>query len=255
MSMKKILIRGVLFSGFSVLLFLFMLNASLSLNSSDKRYIRYFLKEWEMDKNLGSLHKSFDDQIEFISRLQDSTLSQFDNGDVEPSVSANIEYYYTTRKGLCFNRSFFQEKILRYAGFKTRHLYIYFTEDSTPTRSRDLFKTRLLSHAMFEVKTKKGWMAVDTNGNWIALDENREPMTLGELRERLMGERLVLAKMPTKGTVFFNQLPVKYNFRFLYGIYSRHGDYLNSGPMEKMFNGALIRKAPDYNLREFFYNL
>ncbi len=254
--MKRILLKAFLFIGFSLLIFALLLNASLRVSSNDKQYIEYFMKEWKLDNSLGAVHQSFDNQITFISRLQDSTMSQFVNGEVAPAYSTNMEYYYTQRKGLCFNRSFFQEKILKYAGFKTRHLYIYFTEDSTPTRSRDMFKKRLLSHAMFEVKTKKGWMAVDTNGNWIALDENQEPMTLGEVRKRLMEERLVLAKMPTKGTIFFNQLPVKYNFKFLYGIYSRHGEYLDSGPVEKLFqNSALIRSTPDYNLREFFYNL
>ncbi len=254
--MKRILLKAFLFIGFSLFLFALLLNGSLRLSSNDKRYIEYFLKEWKMDKSLGTANQSFENQIAFISRLQDSTLSQFNHEEIAPSNSANMEYYYTQRKGLCFNRSFFQEKILKYAGFKTRHIYIYFTEDSTPTRSRDVFNRRLMSHAMFEVKTKKGWMAVDTNGNWIALDENREPMTLGELRERLMEERLVLAKMPTKGTVFFNQLPIKYNFKFLYGVYSRHGEYLNSGPVEKMIhNSAFLRSTPDYNLREFFYNL
>ncbi len=254
--MKRILFKAFTIIGFSIFLFALLLNASLQVSPNDKKYIEYFLKDWKLDKSLGKVHQSFETQLAFISRLQDSTISQFDHSEIAPSVSTNMEYYYSQRKGLCFNRSFFQEKILKYAGFKTRHLYIYFTEDSTPTRSRDVFNRRLLSHAMFEVKTKKGWMAVDTNGNWLALDENQEPMTLGELRERLMEDRLQLAKLPTKGTVFFNQLPVKYNFRFLYGIYSRHGEYLNSGTVESMFNNsAFFRSTPDYNLREFFYNL
>ena len=255
MSMKKFLFRGSLVFGFSCILFMFLLNASLNLTQNDKRYIRFILNEWGMEKNLGSVHSSFESQINFISRLQDSTLSQITNGDVAPSVSASIEYLFSVKKGLCFNRSFFQEKMLRYAGFKTRHLYIYFTEDSTPTKSTDLFNRRLFSHAMFEVKTKKGWMAVGTNGNWIGLDEQRKPMTLGEVRERLMEHRLTLAKESHLGGIFFNQLPVKYNFRFVYGIYSRHGEYLNSGTAEKMLNGTFTRNTPDYNLREIFYNL
>lgn len=254
--MKRILLKAFLFTGSSLFIFVLLLNASLQLSSDDKRYIEYFLKEWKMDTELGSIHQSFDNELAFISRLQDSTVNQFDNGEVPFRSSANIEYYYSQRKGLCFNRSFFQEKILRFAGFKTRHLYVYFTEDSTPTKSSDVFKKRLLSHAMFEVKTKKGWMAVDTNGNWLALDKDGNPMTLGEVRERLMNEQLELAKLPTKGDVFFNQLPIKYNFKFLYGVYSRHGEYLDSGPVEKMFqNSALRRSTPDYNLKEFFYNL
>ncbi len=254
--MKRILLKAFLFTGSSLFLFALLLNGSLRLSSNDKRYIEYFLKEWKMDKSLGTANQSFENQIAFISRLQDSTVNQFDNGEVLPSYSANMEYLYARRKGLCFNRSFFQEKILKYAGFKTRHLYVYFTEDSTPTKSSDLFKKRLLSHAMFEVKTKKGWMAVDTNGDWIALDENREPMTLGEVRARLKEEKLQIAKAPTKGDAFYKQLPIKYNFKFLYGVYSRHGEYLDSGPVEKMFhNSAFLRNTPDYNLREFFYNL
>lgn len=254
--MKRILLKAFLFTGSSLFLFILLLNANLQNSSNDKRYIDYFLKEWKLDNKLVSVQNSFENQIAFISLLQDSTVNQFDNGKVTPSYSANLEYLYSQRKGLCFNRSFLQEKILKYAGFRTRHLYVYFTEDSTPTRSSDLFKKRLLSHAMFEVKTKKGWMAVDTNGNWIGLDENKEPMTLGEVRNRLKKETLLLAKTPTKGDAFYKQLPIKYNFKFLYGVYSRHGEYLNSGPVENMMhNSTFLRNTPDYNLREFFYNL
>lgn len=254
--MKRIVLKAILFVTISFMVFIVILNASLKNNRNDKMYIEYFLRDWKMTGALPVVHNSFDNQIAFISRLQDSTLVQFENGEIAPENSASIEYLYSNRKGLCFNRSFLQEKILRYAGFKTRHLYVYFSEDSAETKTEDVFNRRLMSHAMFEVKTKKGWMVVGTNGNWMALDKSGNPMTLGVVREKLMNNTLSLAKSPTKGVMFFNQLPVKHNFKFLYGVYSRHGGYLESGPAEQFLQRSALRRGlPDYNLQEFLYNL
>ena len=256
--MKRFLLKASLFGSLSVLLFIVILNASLTNSKNDKLYIEYFLRDWKMTGSLPTVHTSFDNEIAFISRLQDSTLSQFENGEVPFGSSASIEYYYKTpvKKGLCFNRSFFQEKILRYAGFKTRHAYVYFTEDSSETKTGDLFNQRLLSHAIFEVKTKKGWMVVGTNGNWLALDKEGNPMTLSMVRQHLSKGDLTLQKTPTKGIMFFNQLQVKHNFKFIYGIYSRHGEYLQSGSIEKALQQSAFRGSlPDYNLREILYNL
>lgn len=254
--MKKKLLKAVLFVGINMILLMFVMNASLNNNRNDKKFIQQIFRDWGMSNSLTDVHSSFENEVAFISRIQDSTVSQIINGDVAPENSTNIEYLYTNKKGLCFNRSFFQEKLLKFAGFKTRHIYVYFKYDSSRTVSGDLFNSQLLSHAMFEVKTSKGWMAVETNGNWLGLDKQGNPMTLGEVKEHLKFNNLNLAKSVSIGGHFYDELAIKHNFKFLYGVYSRHGGYLKSGPLENFLqHTGLCNSLPDYNLRELLFNL
>ncbi len=214
-----------------------------------------FLKEWNLADQLNSAHSSFENEIAFISKLQDSTLYDIKMGEVDPVNATSMKFYYSNRKGLCFNRAFFQEKILRYAGFTTRHVYIYFKEDHSSIEKSDLFDKRLRSHAMFEVKTSKGWMAVETNSNWLALDKNNNPMTMTDIREHLLENNLEYAKAPTKGKLFFSEIPIHSNFNFIYGIYSRHGKYLSSGLESMADKNSLFHYIPDYDLGELWFNL
>ena len=108
---------------------------------------------------------------------------------------------------------------------------------------------------MFEVKTSKGWMAVETNSNWLALDKNNNPMTMTDIRERLLENNLEYAKAPTKGHLFFTEIPIHSNFKFMYGVYSRHGKYLNSGLESMVNNNSILHSIPDVDLGELWFNL
>jgi len=248
-------LRVFLYGTATCIVLVLLFNARLNTTLRDRIYIDKFLEEWGMKTSIPGAHATFETQIAFISRLQDSTLYQIHSGDAPFDEASNMKYLYQNRKGVCFNRAFFQEKILREAGFKTRHVYIYFTATDKATRFRNFFKRGLRSHAMLEVKTKKGWMLVGTNANWLGLDQKGMPMTIGEVRRRLKGKTLALAKTPTKGKIFYEELQVPHDFRFIYGIYSRHGKFLKSGPLEQIFNRPVLSGViPDFNLRELLYN-
>lgn len=254
-SLKRKAIKIFCFSLGSLFLFMFLLNSHLQNSEKDKYYISLFLREWQLNDQVVSSHHSFENEIAFISKLQDSTLYDIEMGEVDPVNATSMEFYYSNRRGLCFNRAFFQEKVLKYAGYETRHVFIYFNENKNNMSTSDFLNKRLRSHAMFEVKTSKGWMAVETNSNWLALDKNNNPMTMADIQQRLAENRLDYAKAPTKGQIFYTEIPIHSNFKYMYGVYSRHGKYLSSGPVENMVGkNSILNFVPDYDLSEMRFN-
>lgn len=97
-------------------------------------------------------------------------------------------------------------------------------------------------------------MTVGTNANWLGLDRTNEPLNIQEIRNRLADESLTLKKSATVGRIFYDDLVRPTNFRFVYGVFSRHGKFLQS-PLEQGLNKIGISSfTPDYNLRMLFYN-
>jgi hypothetical protein len=92
------------------------------------------------------------------------------------------------------------------------------------------------------VKTRKGWMVLGSNADWIGLNLTDQPFTIEGLQDQLYktGE-VTLKRPPLYGICFWKSQP---RFRYLYGVYSRHGRFFppNTG-------------IPDYNLRMLLYNL
>ncbi len=208
-----------------------------------------------MDLDKKQIHLNQENEVAYISRLQDSVLHSIRHFTIPFDSAGHVENYFNGRKGLCFDRSLLLEKFCLLADFKVRHLYIYFNgKGQKPDRS-DFFNKGLTSHAMFEVKTSKGWMAVGTNSNWLGEDIEGNPLSLGEIRSRLGKQKLELKKTFTVGLPFYDELGQKDAFRFVYGIYSRHGQFLKSRPLESLMNSiGLKSRLPDYNVSMLFSN-
>lgn len=115
--------------------------------------------------------------------------------------------------GLCFDRSRAIETVLRVAGFKARHVAIYSLIRSHSVMGA-LTKRGIISHAVTEVKTTRGWMVVDSNRPWLGLTKTGEPISMEQLGQM---DRNVLAAEPYK---IFND-----KFTWIYGLYSRHGQF------------------------------
>ena len=99
-------------------------------------------------------------------------------------------------------------------------------------------------------------MAVGTNSNWIGLSDKGKVMTLGDIRDKLSSNTLHFRKSFTVYLPFFETLKRKDAFRFVYGIYSRHGQFMKSAPAENMLNSIGIKsKLPDYNIRMLLANM
>ncbi len=238
------------------LLLLFLFNSSLRISSEDERYMAAFLKEWNISADQSLIHQTQETQVQFIYAVQRKVIRDIRH-DVIPFDSVGIvRCYFNDRRGQCFDRALLLEKFYLKAGFKVRHIYAYFNEGGAPVSGMAFFRKKLSSHAMLEVKTKNGWMAIGTNSDWIGLQADGTVLSLPAVRTKLADGTLHFRYSPEVNTPFFEELHLKSSFRILYGIYSRHGEFLISRPVETGLHRIGIHKSPfpDYNLRMLLYN-
>jgi hypothetical protein len=71
------------------------------------------------------------------------------------------------RTGVCYERACIIEHELSSLGFKTRRLFILYKDEGNFMAK--FFSKGSRSHAMLEVLTEKGWLAVDTNSKYIGV--------------------------------------------------------------------------------------
>jgi len=97
------------------------------------------------------------------------------------------------------------------------------------------------SHAVSEVRTRRGWLTIDSNSRWIALTEDDVPLSTGDLAAMTVaGEEPIWTS--------HNQSPMdpifSQSFTHLVGLYSRHGRFYP--PYTPM---------PDVNFGQLLHNL
>jgi hypothetical protein len=227
---------------------------SINISHRDKEYLLKFQHDWHLSASETDVHKDFNTEVNFISLLQDSVVAEIKHEEIPHRFFGDISFYYNNRKGFCYDRAVMMEKFLILYHFPFRHTYIYFGKDGKEARLKDFFERGATSHAALEVKTKKGWMAMGTNGNWIGITANGELLTFASLRNELMKGKLEFKKQMTEGEAFW--IGKGSNYRFIYGIYSRHGDFF-SHPKENLSSSLMeapFHILPDYNLTMLFYN-
>lgn len=250
--MRSRLFKGFLF--FAFIFLLLVLNSKSVVNTSeDKQFIEAFSKEWQLPRNSDSIHASFESEVAFIARLQEAAVKTVHHEEIPRRYFGNVKYYFTNRKGQCYDRAVLLEKFFTYYGFPFRHLYLFFDPKGQYPSALNFFKRNIPSHALVEVKTKKGWMAIGTNANWIGLTRENEAITIGELRKRVGANSLALRNEATVGQCFWEVSADR--FRYIYGIYSRHGDFFSSS--KDTGHASLLPSfhiLPDYNLRMLFAN-
>jgi hypothetical protein len=236
---------------------IFLFNSkSIYLTKEDRTYMQRFLKEWNINTNPTQVHQNFETELLFISRIQDSVLSDITGEQIPHAYFGSVRWYFEKRQGICYDRAVLLEKLLLLYGFPFRHVYIYFGERKPPEFT-DFFKKHITSHAALEVKTKKGWMAVGTDGNWLGLTRDARPINYFEVRKELeatKGEPAGQKAITVGGNVFKS---TGYRFRIVYGIYSRHGDFF-SGASSTNSTSLFTNKKhilPDYNWKMLLYNL
>lgn len=131
---------------------------------------------------------SFDDEIRVIRWAQAQTLKAApglegipDYADREPMDLLKAQ------AGLCYDRSRTLDKMLKWLGFETRHVYILFADKADSTSVVQFIIHALSysqSHAVTEVKTSRGWMLVNSNSNRISLNREGQPVSAGQVYER-----------------------------------------------------------------------
>lgn len=245
-----------LFLAISPLLFfsiLFFNSKSISVSATDRNYIHAFANEWRLTSNKDSIHKDFNSEVQFIKTLQDSVITNVKHKEIAHRYFGDMAFYFQRRQGFCYDRAALMEKILSFYGFAYRHAFLYFSADSSAPSQIGFFKRGIPSHALFEVKTKKGWMAVGTNNNWFGLTDNDEALDIPQTRKRVKEKCLNLKYPCTIGEPFWKTMGE--NYRVVYGVFSRHGDFFEKDVKKEasLFSGR-FHILPDYNLRMLLYN-
>ncbi len=156
---------------------------------------------------------SFADEVALAIAVQDAVLAAAPiNDGIPEGQPRELADLMRARKGLCFDRSRAIETILRSRGFEVRHASIYSTAE-TGSALRSLATPRTESHAITEMKTSRGWMAIDSNNRWMGLTAAGEPLSLAAIRAEPRRLWHPAAREP---------LPPIYRkpFTYVYGLYS-----------------------------------
>ena len=233
-SKKRFVIASIaiFFAGMVVILSYHAVDNSLT--KEDIQYIPKYLTAVEpLPKNYTYL-----DELNFIISIQRSVLNIAPGNDSLPyGQKRELKELYEARTGLCFDRSRVIEKLLRYGGFETRHVSIYSTE-KTDSVIISLITPGVKSHAVTEVLTKDGWLVVDSNNPWVSMDADQRPISIHAMQ----------LSIKTSAPIKWHKVPpaaiYTKPFIFIYGLYSRHGQFYP--PFDFI---------PDINWGEFVQNL
>jgi len=205
-----------------------------SITEEDREFIPLYLKDIQPISDSADYFS----QLKFIISIQKSVFKiapQYDSIPFYKEREPKDLYY--AKSGLCYDRSRVIEKILRFSGFKTRHVSFYSTK-KTNSALISLLKSGVLSHAVSEVLTKKGWLVIDSNSPWVSIDINKKPISINKIKLNTTDSSKI--KWNNKPPIYLYEEP----FTYVYGLYSRHG---KAYPPYNFI--------PDINYSEFIQNL
>lgn len=209
-----------------------------SLTKTDLVHIEEYIP-YEIKKSI--LKLSFNQQINLIVDIQKKVRKIAKNGEfnndgngIAYNKTRDLENIKKMSTELCFDISRGIEKTLKYYGFETRHISIYSLK-KTNSRVISLITPNIASHAITEVKTKKGWMVIDSTSNWISLKGNK-PISLKNIKK--------LDKYYETEWDKGEMNDIFESFVGVYGLYSRHGKFY-----------IPFNFVPDIEYSEFSYNL
>lgn len=235
-SSKKNLVLIALLCVVSVI-FLLYNQVDKEITESDKIFIGHIMSENQLSPI--SSGATYEDEIDFIKGVQKAVLRTAPEDEGLPEgTPREPETLYKAHKGLCYDRSRVIEKILRLNGFETRHIAVYSLREH-PNALKAILSKGTKSHALSEVKTKRGWIFVDSNAKFIGLDQQNNPLDMETLRDSDF-YKISWNDYNDKSYQVIYRDP----FTFVYGLYSRHGYFYPP-----------YNKIPDINWREFAANI
>lgn len=198
-------------------------------------YIPYF--EYELEP--AGPDDPFEKQLAYIRGVQRNVLriAAHDEGIPRGSDRGPLQLF-EMGKGLCFDRSRTIELILRKRGFRVRHVFLISLAGKDNLASA-LVTREQPSHAISEVLTSRGWMAVGSNSGWTAVTRDGEPVSVSDLQAFCEGRIHLEWRYPVP-EIYLSLSP----WRFIYGLYSRHGEFYP--PYDPI---------PDFNFSEFCDNV
>ena len=162
--------------------------------------------------------ETFDDELDCISTVQDrvfelfpDTTCEFERGETGHRAADYAERGY----GCCYDRATLLEQTLRHYGFDARRVGVY-GHQPNPLR---YFLPGIPSHALSEIETQKGWMAVDSIDPVIAIDGDDEIYDIAAVRRGIRDGTI-------DDETFGVDIPGNFfdgEFIYARGVYSRHG--------------------------------
>jgi len=186
-----------------------------SLTDEDVQFIPYYLENVSTSLRPSSYYA----ELKLISDIQRSVLRIAPGNEPLPhDQRRELKDLYLAKAGLCYDRSRVIEKVLRYAGFKTRHIAMYSTTE-TGSAIRALLVPGGDSHAITEVLTSKGWLIVDSNAPWLSIDSNNRPVSSKQLQSQIRSSSPMSWRTPPPTKIYSRP------FIVVYGLYSRHGGF------------------------------
>ncbi len=215
-------------------------NVDKTITAEDEIYISKILKECNIEP-LSDI-RTYDEEIHFLQKVQDSIILIYKYGEGIPLNSEREpKDLFEKKEGLCFDRSRVIEKICISMGFETRHVFLILDTLEQKSNIGIFFRSEnVITHAVSEIKTQKGWLAVGSNFPWIALDTNNLPLTVKDIKTNSLinKENLTTYKSISPVAMWYHP-----NIRYIYGLYSRHGRFYPP-----------FTFIPDFNLYELTYN-
>lgn len=208
-------------------------NVKTNVQEDDIHFIKIYLEG--IDRNTRAQNLNFDEQIALIHRVQSNVLDISPNGNGIPHyLERRPQNLFQSGQGLCYDRSYVLELIFKYLGFETRHVSLYW---NNPKRFvfTDLTQKGIQSHAISEVKTKKGWLIVDSNAKWTGINHLLLPLSIKKLNYNVA----TIAWATPPPSLFYSK-----QHHYIYGLYSRHGKFYPP-----------YNLIPDYNIKELLYNI
>ena len=188
-----------------------------SVTAEDVQYIPRFL---EGIAPIGPAPaRQYGDEIQFIEHVQAAVLRIAPLNEPIPMDSPREPRdLFEAHRGFCYDRSRTIEKILRYAGFRTRHVAIYAIEPNS-SALHALVTRGTPSHAVSEVLTSRGWLVVDSNDAWLSLDTSNRPVPMKSIHDAASEGAQLHWRAAPPTSIYVHP------FTFVYGLYSRNGHF------------------------------
>lgn len=224
----------MVYKKFSTIVFLFILTFSLFVlffSFFNSKTLTIFEKEKiiefrnKLEKIIFPSGKIPEEEIEYISKMNHaysiysnyhSILKNEDHANRELIDLINLKFPN------CYIMAYIFEKVLESKGFKTRHIFLTLNEKKMPKPL--LLFMKLNSHALLEVKTKRGWLIVDPYQNWQGVTNKSEVINIQQLKQN--GVKYYKWKKEIHAGIL--NLFFQNNFEFFYGLYSRKGGIIPS---------------------------
>lgn len=199
---------------FFLILSYYLTSSSYKLTDNDIKEINFILKDINITKSTSKPSSGIDliKKINLHLFKLSSTIDKSSYFGIPINESRSFSKWIKFTSPWCFDISRAAEEIYHYLGFNVRHVSVYHNKFDNLFIS--LF-SYVNSHALLEVETDKGWMAVDPHMGIAFIDTFGNPVQTTDI----IKSNLNYNKTSKMHSIFLKKHIV------IYGLFSRHGGY------------------------------